>query len=343
MNPNLVRCGLTAKKAGMSGQTIVLMPVVLLLITVFFCIGFNISWYAKKRIALQETADNAAISASRVQGMMLESIATGNDVIAFAFGRLVTDVGKLAEVWDIIPVIEDIIRQIEVIKQIQGYQDWLTGFSAMTFTEAAALANGAAAPNPAFSLACLPTSGNVYGISVPTFSSNPGTKVERSFWTAYLFLLRASNTPQVFPSGFRIREKPVIIAWSNTDKALGFSVPLSTEAEGSTLFATSAAAPYFIPWGDPMNRNLEEVTGMICLMIPGPFWGARLDEVGWQGWGAFGGGAANWIGKYLVSQYGINALNDVLKDKLLKKVNSRLENEISNASETELDDLADEE
>ena len=342
----------------MSGQTLVFMPVVLLVITVFFCITYNVSWYAKKRIALQEAADSAALAGARVQDMMLEAIATGNDAIAWNIGMIVNDFASLGDPAQDVQIVEDIIKRINWIQSIQGTQDFMTQDTAMAFTEAATMFAGPAAG--ADLTVALPASGtNLYGFSIPTSSSNPGTNVERPWWTLFAFVTRKSNTPfvplKVLPKGgFTITEKPVVFAFGNIPRQkkdspfefyspLGLPVPIIPNAQGTSLVATSAAAVYFVPWGPPMNRDwmsnspAGSATALTCLMIPGPFWGARLDEVGAVSAKGNGIGGAVWFAQRLISKYPFAWVNGYFKTRLLGNVEGKLWNALPKTESIEME------
>jgi hypothetical protein len=329
--------GRTGLRKGNEGQTMALVPVVILLITVFFCIGFNVSWYARKRIAVQQAADSAALGAARVQGMMLEDIAAGNDAIAINIAQILKDLANMEEFWEAVP---DLLKRIEWIKTIQNGQDVLGGDVGMFLPMAAAITSGMAA-GADFAFACPPSSGSAFGVKLPTFSSHPQLDVERPLWTAFLFMTRKSSLPFV-PAQFSIHEKPVVIAFSNLEKKLGLPIPLSPQSQGSFLVGTSASAPYFIPWGNPADRDTMDVgTAVICLMIPGPFWGARLDEVGRQTWTDIVEGEAAYLGLKLLS-YGFGRLNGIWKQKLFSKVENALTTTVADENEIEMETFSDE-
>jgi hypothetical protein len=327
-------CRLESKQARTSGQTLVLVPPVVFVITIFFCIIYNVSWYAQKRVALQEAADTGALAGARIQGMMLEGIAVGNDAIAWNIGQIFKDLGEIEE--DPVGAVEDMDKRVGWISQIQNTQDHLTGLWAPAFTmTAGALAAPASGADFAFVLP--PASSNVYGYSVKTASSEPSTNVTRPWWGAFIFMLRNSATPHV-PAQFPITEKPIVVAYSNLGQDFAVPIPLSTgeiphvrsklHLEAPYLVATSASAPYFIPENRPDERSADLSSDPqyaflreISLMIPGPFWGARLDQVGNQGLDESAGGWAIWAGKYIISNYVLRYINKAVKDAMWHRFN----------------------
>jgi len=330
---------LRRKSAAMSGQTLVFVPLVLLLITVFFCITYDVAWYCRQRIALQEAADSAALGAARVQGMMLESIAAGNDAIAYNVGQILTDIPKVFDPATTEAAIEDIIKRIEWIEKIQQVQGGLASVAGgVTLVEAATETNASAAGADAF--AWPPSNNNIIGIELPGVTgSHPELLLESpAVWTAWLFTM--PETKDGVPTSFPLEEKPVVVAFSNEEGKMPLPIPTFGNRY-SQLCATSASAPYFIPLGgNPMDRASMEDTnfwrGLLCLMIPGPFWGARLDEVGPLTAESTGEGMAVWAGKKAVT-YGLDKLLDYIKDKLKADAIERLTGDVAEMNETEME------
>ena len=337
---------LASRQARMSGQTLVFVPVVLLVITIFFCIAYNVSWYAKKRVALQEAADSAAVAGARVQGMMLEGIAVGNDAIAINVGQIAKDIASLGDIVNDADTIEDIIKRIGWIQDIKNAQDVLTGYPALYFTStAAALAAPASGADFAFVLP--PSNSSFQGVSIskplaPPASSNPSTNVTRPPWYLSLFMVRSSATSDDPLGPYPITEKPVVVAFANIAGKLAIPVPFGP-SHGTYMVATSAAAPYFIPENEPNDRPgtahylKSSSLRSLALFVPGPFWGARLDEVGNQGvLGSLEGWAA-YAGSYLVSKYGVAPLNAAIKNAAWGQVEDYIGGRILTADGDELD------
>jgi hypothetical protein len=331
----------------MSGQTLVFVPVVLLMITVFFCITYNVAWYCQQRVALQEAADSAAIGAARVQGMMLESIAAGNDAIAWNVARIITtDIPELFDPATFESALEDIVQRIEWIEKIQNVQGTLgSTYFGGALVETAAYLNGTAAgADAAFALG--PSRNNIIGIEVPdTCNATPQLLVESpAVWTAFLFTMPEPQIPNE-PSSFPLEEKPVIVATSHPTGEIPLPIPLFGN-KVSLLTATSASAPYFIPLGgDPMDREAmvgekNFWRGWLCLMIPGPFWGARLDEVGPLSDKSLGIGGAVWASQKVVS-YTIEKVLEFMKDTLQKRAIETLKNQVTNENEIEMETFVD--
>jgi hypothetical protein len=300
------------QRQGESGQTLVFAPVVLLMIAIFFGITYQVAIYAKQRVALQEQADSAAIGAARVQGMMLESIATGNDAIAVNVGGIGVDFAKMSDPINIPKAIEDIIQRIEWIRGIQGIQsEFATDTGTIIAAGAAEVSGIDAGADLIFPLP--PGSSSIMGVSIPTTPSGLYLNVARSWYTAELFMIRKPEIPDL-PSDFPIKEKPIVIAFANL-----------YHDQDHMMTASSAGAVYFIPWGDPEDRDTMDIgTAYICMMIPGPFWGARLDEVGNLSIGKVIGGEAAYYGWRLVNKYTLQMLNNQLKDQLISRVGNAM-------------------
>ena len=337
------------RRAASSGQTLIFVPVVLLMIAVFFCITYDLAWYCKKRIALQEAADSAAIGAARVQGMMLESIAAGNDAIAVNVAQILADIPKVVD--DPVGAVKDIIERTGWIKSIQGVQGALSSKAGMFLVEAAAYANGReAGADLAFVLP--PSNDNFMGIDLPdTTGSHPELLVQSpASWTLWLFTMREPKMIIPVPTSFPLEEKPVVVAISDESGEMPLGIPIwkglappmfNSNKKFGMLVATSASAPYFIPLGgDPMDRAAMEDEnswrGVVCLMIPGPFWGARLDEVGLFTGQSLASGAAAWAGKSLLA-YGIDKLIDLMKEEITKKAATTLAEDVADENEIELE------
>jgi|GEM_PF-6111029 len=313
-----------------SGQTLVFVPVVLLMIAIFFGITYNVAVYAKQRVALQEQADSAAIGAARVQGMMLESIATGNDAIVVNVGGIGTDFAKMSDPLDIPAAIEDIIKRIEWIQGIQKIQSELaTDTGTIIAAGAAELSGTAAGADLIFPLP--PGSSSIMGLSIPTTPSGLYLNLERSWYTAELFMVRKPQVPHVPFTTYPIKEKPIVIAFGNL-----------WNDRDHMMTASSAGAVYFIPWGNPEDRlTMDPGTAFICMMIPGPFWGARLDEVGNLSIGKVIGGEAAYYGWRLISKYTLQTLNTKLKDNLTYRVGNAMLDQAADANEIEMDSFSD--